>query len=178
MRSSGIEEQWSDWHFIWQQRWFRLFPSPFSCASKFVSLHCAVIYFCSYFLIQITALPCRWPCQHNLGNGSARANMKGEEEGTPSASVVADKCLETPIQSGFFFLEFLGWREVESSPRLRMVWVGKLCMPHRSFYTDSSVYPVSAPLASYPGSSSKLLGWMHLLLSENQKAFSASALSV
>jgi len=29
--------------------------------------------------------------------------MKGEEEGTPSASVVADKCLETPIQSGFFF---------------------------------------------------------------------------
>lgn len=33
--------------------------------------------------------------------------MKGEEEGTPSASVVADKCLETPIQSGFFFWSFL-----------------------------------------------------------------------
>lgn len=28
--------------------------------------------------------------------------MKGEEEGTPSASVVADKCLETPIQRVFF----------------------------------------------------------------------------
>lgn len=81
--------------------------------------------------------------------------MKGEEEGTPSASVVADKCLETPIQRVFF--SGVSWLE---GGRIvtKAVWVGKLCMPHRSFYTDSSVYPVSAPLASYPGSSSKLLG--------------------
>lgn len=84
-------------------------------------------------------------------------NVRGEEAGTPSASFVADKCLETPVQS-VFFLEFLGWREVELSPRLRMVWVGKLCVPCRRFYTGSTVYPVSAPLASCPGSSSKLLG--------------------